>query len=265
MTNSDDQPTDLQHTRRHVAKAGAIAGAAFLAMLATLVKPKPAVAFTIMPCFLKGTKIRTASGDCKVEDLVIGDLLPTVSGEMHPVQWIGRFGYKKSDPAKTWVKDARPVRIARSALDLDVPYADLYLTTGHALFLDGVLVPVGSLINGTTITLDDASGFDELEYFHVKLESHDVIYAEGAPCETLLTVNENARNFADYFRMYGAPTTDERPCAPVLSFSGGRSELKSRLRSAVSHWVDRRQKLDVIRDRLEERGIALCGHNELAS
>jgi hypothetical protein len=256
MTKSDDQHRNLQHTRRHIAKAGAIAGAAFLA---TLVKPKPALAAPA-PCFLKGTKIRTASGDRKVEDLVIGDLLPTVSGEMRPVQWIGRYGYKKSDPAETWVKDARPVCIAQSALGLDVPYADLYLTTGHALFLDGALVPVGSLINGTTITLDDASGFDELEYFHIKLESHDVIYAEGARCETLLTVNENARNFVDYFRMYGTPTTDERPFAPILSYDGGRSQLKSRLRSAVSPWVDRRQKLDVIRDRVEERGIALSRH-----
>jgi Hint domain len=56
----------------------------------------------------------------------------------------------------------------------------------HALLIDDVLVAAGNLINGTTITRYDASELAELEFFHIKLELHDVIYAEGAPCETLL-------------------------------------------------------------------------------
>ena len=93
-----------------------------------------------------------------------------------------------------------------------MPHSDLYVTKGHAVLIDNFLVPVGSLINGTTIALYDANELDELEFFHVKLESHDVIYAEGAPCETLLTVDENAVNFAEYLRMYGPPTGNEAPC-----------------------------------------------------
>jgi hypothetical protein len=38
-----------------------------------------------------------------------------------------------------------------------------------------------------------------------------------------------------------------------LSLDGGRSELRSRLRSAVSPWIDRREKLEVVRDDLDER------------
>ena len=97
--------------------------------------------------------------------------------------------------------------------------------------------PIGGLINGTTIALYDANELNELEFFHIKLESHDVIYAEGTPCETLLAVDENAINFADYLRKYGAPTGNEAPCAPLFSYNGGRSELKSRLRSAFSPWI----------------------------
>ena len=48
------------------------------------------------------------------------------------------------------------------------------------------------------------------------------------------------------------------PCAPMLSFYGGRDELRSRLRSAASIIVDRRQMLDIIRDSLEERGLELA-------
>ena len=200
----------------------------------------------VLTCFLKGTRIRTDKGDRKVEDLAIGDLLPTVFGGVRPIQWIARYRYKKSDPGKSWVKDVRPVCIARSALAADVPHADLYLTQGHALFIDGVLVPVGSLINGTTITLCDALEFDELEYFHIKLESHDVIYAEGAPSETLGRVDENASNFAEYLRRYGAPPTAEPLCAPLLGYNGGRNEFKSRIRSAVSPWRDHREKIDIV-------------------
>jgi hypothetical protein len=45
---------------------------------------------------------------------------------------------------------------------------------------------------------------------------------------------------------------------------GRRGELKSRIRSAVSPWFDRREPIDMIRDRLEERGIALSRQLEPA-
>jgi hypothetical protein len=204
-------------------------------------------------------------GERTVEDLSVGDMLATMFGGMSPIQWIGQYPLKKSDPSKPWVKDALPVRIARSALAPDVPHADLYVTGGHALFIDGVLAPAGCLINGTTIALYEARELDELGFFHIKLESHDVIYAEGAPVETLLTVDESAVNFAEYFRRYGTPKTLEAPCAPRVTYGGGRGELKSRIRSAVSPWLDRRQPLDVIRDRLEERALTLSRQPELAS
>lgn len=154
--------------------------------------------------------------------------------------------------------DVLPVRIARSALAPDVPNADLLVTSGHALFLDGLLIPVGCLVNGITITRDDAREYDELEFFNVKLEIHDVIYAEGAPVETLLKVEEGAINFADYFRRFGTPKEEETPCAPRVSYGGGRGELKSRIRSAISPWLDRRERIDMIRDRLEERADMLA-------
>jgi hypothetical protein len=206
-------------------------------------------------CFLKGTKIRTAEGERKIEDLAIGDLLPTMFGGLRPVRWIGRYPFKKSDPSKPWVKDALPVRIARSALGPDLPHADLYVTARHGLLIDGVLVPAAMLINGTTITRHEARECDELEFFHIKLESHDVVYAEGAPAETLLDVEETAVNFADYLRRYGTPTTREARCAPLVHVWGGRDEFKSRFRSALSPWIDLRNQADLVRDRLEERGI----------
>jgi hypothetical protein len=244
-----------RRTRRNIVAMGAIFGSVVLAKTTTAFACPPAQCKS--NCFLKGTKIRTAEGDRKIEELAIGDLLPTMFGGLRPVQWIGRYPFKKRDPSKPWVKDALPVRITRSALAPNVPHSDLYVTGGHSLLIDGVLVPAELLINGTTITRDQrhVREYDELEFLHVKLESHDAIYAEGVPAETLINVQESAVNFADYLRRYGTAATDEEPCAPYIHIWGGRPELGSRLRSAISPWIDLRNRAEVLRDRLEERGF----------
>ena len=209
-------------------------------------------------CFLRGTKIQIVSGERNVEDLVAGDLLPTVFGGIRSIQWIGRTRFKRSDISKPWRTTERPVRIMSSALDANVPHRDLYLTQRHALFIEGVLVPVGRLINGTSISLFAADACDEFEYFHIKLESHDVIHAEGALCESLLSADETMSNFADYLRRYGTFETQEPRCAPILD--GRRNEMWSRVCNLTSA-----HKIDIIRHRLEERAIALLAQKEAVS
>ena len=257
LNNAQDLSVKMERTRRNILKMGVLLGSAGLAKVnEARAQPAASVCATAVGCghcFLRGTNIRTVVGERKVEDLAIGDLLPTMFGGLRPVQWIGRYSIKKSDPAKAWAKDALPVRIARSALAPNVPHADLYVTAHHSLLIDGALVPAQMLVNGTTITRYEPES-DELEFFHVKLESHDVVYAEGAPAETLLNVDESFVNFADYLRRYGAPAREDGRCAPLVRI-GGRAELKSRLRSALSPWIDFRDQADVVRDRLEERGI----------
>jgi hypothetical protein len=195
----------VKRTRRNILAMGSIVAAAIVANLALL---KPAAAQNLNKrgdkkpkgpsCFMRGTAIRTADGDRRVEELAIGDLLPTVFGGLRPIQWIGRYRYTKSNESNSWSKEVQPVRIAASALGPYEPRGDLLLTQWHALLIDGVLLTAGELVNGTTITLDAADEFDELEYFHFKLETHDVIYAEGAACETLLNMDESASNFDEY-------------------------------------------------------------------
>jgi hypothetical protein len=141
----------------------------------------------------------------------------------------------------------------------------LYISEAHALLIDGVLVAAGNLVNDTTITRYESREYYELEFFHIKLERHDVIYAEGAPTETLLGVDENAANFAEYLRQYGTATAEETPCAPLLRYGYRRGEIKSCFRSAISPWIDRRQTVDIIRDKLDARGIALLRQAELVS
>lgn len=177
-------------------------------------------------CLLEGTWVRTVDGERKIEELAVGDLLPTMFGGERQIRWIGRYPIM-NDPINLLV------RIARSALGPNVPRADLCISGLHAVLIDGMLFPVGGLVNGVTIKLG-AREFPA--YYHLKFDSHDVFFAEGAPVESL-------------------PEADEAFCAPRAPYCG-RHEFQSRLRSAISPWIDIRQPVEVIRDRFEERALA---------
>ena len=72
--------------------------------------------------------------------------------------------------------------------------------------------------------------------------------------ETLFVNSGNVEgfdNFVEYLRLLGEDAADEVRCAPI-AFGNTRVRLMSRLRSAVSPWVDRRNEFDKVRDRIEE-------------
>jgi Hint domain len=94
--------------------------------------------------------------------------------------------YFKKDAESSWPTALLPVRVSRFALDEHTPHRDLYVSPNHALLLDGVLIPAIYLVNGSSIVQAMPEGVEEIEYFHVELEIHEVIFAEGAAVETLL-------------------------------------------------------------------------------
>jgi hypothetical protein len=98
-------------------------------------------------CVCNSLRLLAARHKRSDEDIAIGDLLPTVFGGVRPIQRIGRYPIKKSDPSRPWVKAALCVRVARSAFAPDIPHADLFVTGAHALLIDGVLIPAANLIN----------------------------------------------------------------------------------------------------------------------
>ena len=114
----------------------------------------------------------------------------TAKGAALPIKWIGRQHFKQ-DEGLSWDKTILPVRISRFAFDDRTPQSDLYLSPNHALFIDGVLIPAVYLVNGSSIVQVMPEGVKEIEYFHVELETHEVIFAEGAAVETLLVMNDH--------------------------------------------------------------------------
>jgi hypothetical protein len=208
-------------------------------------------------CLLAGTRIMTPTGEVPVEDLKLGDFVVTKDGTPRGIRWIGKTVFEREGQAP-WAEDVRPIRIARDAFRPGCPHRDLYLSRAHMLYLNGVLIPAGDLVNGRTIVAVNP-GAVRLEFFHVELDRHDVLIAEGAPCESLLATAARRRDFTnavEYSALYGGlPAADMVPCAPIASYNGGRGALKSRLRSALAVVVELRRPADIVREVVEARAL----------
>lgn len=182
----------------------------------------------------------------------VGDLVVTADGQSKPIRWIGRRKILRQAD-KSWPGDVLPVKVSRSALGPDVPSADLYLSPGHALYIDGLLITAESLANGRTITRCDTADVTQLEYFQIELDDHNVILAEGAAVETFLPSLDHSwfDNGADYGAQV-KPTGEVAPFSPEIDMAARRLQLQSRFRSALSPLVDRRTPFDKVRDNLED-------------
>ncbi len=189
-------------------------------------------------CFLRGTAILTDCGERPVEELRLGDRVVLPDGSDRAVKWVGRQVFRKS--GARWQEGVTPIRVARHALDGRTPHTDLYLSPFHALYLNGALIRVKDLVNGTTITAVTPADDAVLEYYGVMLDTHEIILAEGAAAESFLlreSNHENFTNFADYARLYGDAQPEMAPYATVLGEEGGWKHLKALLLLGASPLV----------------------------
>ena len=90
-------------------------------------------------CFCADTLIQTPNGYVAVQDLAIGDPVVTLSGVARPIVWIGTGKVLATRGRRS---SATPVIIRKGALGDNTPLRDLRITKGHALYIDGVLIPV---------------------------------------------------------------------------------------------------------------------------
>ena len=141
-----------------------------------------------LACFAAGTRLATPDGDVPVETLAAGDAVLTAAGMPAEVRWVGHRHLdcaRQPRPEEVW-----PVRIAAGAFGERQPARDLWLSPDHAVFVAGCLIPVRHLLNGRTIAQQPRA---DVTYFHVELARHDVLLAEGLPCESYLdTGNRSA-------------------------------------------------------------------------
>lgn len=152
-----------------------------------------------IPCFVAGTRIATPHGFARVEDLAIGDALvtyPTAKAATSSARILRIFQRKLSAVDLAASARLRPIRIAAGALGCGLPERDLWVSRQHRMLLrsriaermfgvEEVLMPAIKLVGLPGITVDES--VSEVTYFHILMPKHEVIFAEGAPTESLFT------------------------------------------------------------------------------
>jgi type VI protein secretion system component Hcp len=135
-------------------------------------------------CYGAGTLILTSHGEVAVEDLTVGDLVVTSSGVARPIRWLGHRTLSCHHHSRP--EEAHPIRIARHAFGENTPAKDLYVSPAHAICVDvlgEVLIPACALANGSTVKQIEV---DQITYWHVELDSHDILIANGLPAESYI-------------------------------------------------------------------------------
>ncbi|MEM7176224.1 MAG: Hint domain-containing protein [Pseudomonadota bacterium] len=139
-------------------------------------------------CYAAGSRIATPDGPRPIEALRAGDLVLTADRGAQPVRWI------RSSRVIATGKQA-PVRIRQGALGQGLPARDLMVSRQHRVLIRSaivqrmfgaheVLLPAIRLVGLPGIDLAETG--QPITYWHLLMDRHEVLFAEGAPAESLL-------------------------------------------------------------------------------
>lgn len=145
--------------------------------------------WNFVTCYVAGTAIKTPTGDTAIEALKAGDLVITRDNGPQPIRWIGQSTVQAKGKLA-------PVRIAAGALGRNFPSRDLLVSRQHRMLVASrvcermfgeteILVPAIKLTALPGIHIEESD--KPITYFHLMTDAHEVIFAEDAPSETLLT------------------------------------------------------------------------------
>lgn len=155
------------------------------------------------PCFAKGTLIDTPSGQRPIESLRAGDQVITSDAGPVSIRWIGSRRCSQSDPILH--ASIAPIEISPNSFGPGVPTRTLKVSPLHRILLKGpeaqllfgereVLCAAQFLVNGASILQSSAT---DVEYFHILLDQHHVIRADGCESETLYPGKQGLAGFGD--------------------------------------------------------------------
>ena len=184
-------------------------------------------------CFARGTRILTVSGEVAVEALQAGDLVVTFAGRgasLKPIRWLGhsRIDLRRHPDRAT----TDPVRIRAGALGEQCPHRDLVVSPGHRMRIDGELVIAQDLVNGASIVQESP---DEAEYWHIELDEHDLVLADGMQAETYQDIGNRGVLENNAVAMLN-PVLDGDVSEPCLPYATVSADMRARL-------IDRAEKL----------------------
>lgn len=142
-------------------------------------------------CYLAGTHILTPGGTVPVESLCAGDqVIAVVDGQRvaRAVKWAGHRKLELDRHRNA--AELAPIRFKRGALGENLPVRDLLVSPPHGMHIDGKLIPAKLLVNGMTIVR--ATDLKVAAYYHIELDRHALLIAEGVEAESYLDTGNRA-------------------------------------------------------------------------
>jgi Hint domain len=203
-------------------------------------------------CYLEGTLILTPNGEVAVETLKAGDLVQLHDKRSVPIKWVGSRTLMRDEDSR-WDIRLAPICLKRGSLAQNTPHTDLYVSRAHCFLIDGFLVPAATLVNWRSISACTDFDAPKLTYFHIELEKHSIIVANGAPAETLLPGSD--MDGFEYAPASAAGPGILAPCAPIIGLQGAGQKAASIARSVLAPLLDIRYPIDRIRDALHDRAV----------
>lgn len=196
----------------------------------------------LAPCFTRGVRIQTPTGEVLIEDLRAGDLVMTVDHGAQPIRWIGSSKIRPLTLARN--PRLTPIRIKAGALGPNTPQSDLLVSPQHRILArsriaqrmfgtDEVLVAAKQLLQLDGI--DIAEDITGVEYFHMLFDRHEVVISNGAPTESLYTGAEalnvlGAAAREEIFAIFPELLGDAPEIIPARHLPSGRMARKLAVR-----------------------------------
>lgn len=142
------------------------------------------VVVTAVPCFARGTMIRTPDGERPVETLSPGDMIETRDNGPQPLRWVGSRRVAATGRFAPVVIEAGTFGFHRRLVVS--PQHRILLTHWMAELMFGeeeVLVAAKDLVNECSVRV--LSG-GEVEYYHLLFDEHQIVWSEGLETESFL-------------------------------------------------------------------------------
>jgi len=141
-----------------------------------------------IPCYFKGTQILTDNGCVAVETLKVGDKVQTFADVDSEFKVTVREPTLQSVVSVETFTVEDPslanglICLSTGCLGNGLPVHNLYVSPDHGIHVNGYLVPAKTLVNGASIFHERTP--QKLDYYHVEMESHVCIEANGALAES---------------------------------------------------------------------------------
>ncbi|MCX7565174.1 Hint domain-containing protein [Sulfitobacter sp. F26169L] len=148
-----------------------------------------------VPCFASNTLIQTLSGPVPIENLKVADQVLTYDNGYEAIRWIG--SRRLSNAQLQANPKLKPILIRADALGQGHPARDLIVSPQHRVLVSSaiakrmfdckeVLIPANKLLplDGIDILHENPDG---VEYWHILLNNHEIVWSNGTPTESLFT------------------------------------------------------------------------------